>query len=294
MLGSSRTVNALKAKELEAQLAREAGVPVWAFNFGTLGAGPLTELLNLKRLLREGIHPDLLLVEVFPAVLAGQESVAHAELYRFPVTRLWYRELALMRSYGYPAPELRHDWWEGCLVPWYTQRFCIVSWAAPATLPWNLRQDWFREVDDSGWVEPPQLQREAGLYQQAVARARAEYAPYLTGFRLGGPSCRALRELLDVCRHEHVATALVLMPEGSPFRSWYPADALKATDRFLRQLRQEYGIAVIDARQWIPDEDFIDSHHLLPEGAALFTERLGRTALLPLLSPSALGMHGEQ
>ena len=36
------------------------------FNFGMVGAGPLVELVVLRRLLAEGVRPDLLLVEVLP------------------------------------------------------------------------------------------------------------------------------------------------------------------------------------------------------------------------------------
>jgi hypothetical protein len=36
---------------------------------------------------------------------------------------------------------------------------------------------------------------------------------------------------------------------------------------------------VINGREWVADDDFSDSHHLLPHGAKVFTERLGREVL---------------
>src|SRR5262245_20945385 len=57
MLGSSRTTYGFQASALEPRLSEAAGRPVVAFNFGIPGAGPLMELLTLRRLLAAGVHP---------------------------------------------------------------------------------------------------------------------------------------------------------------------------------------------------------------------------------------------
>ena len=44
---------------------------------------------------------------------------------------------------------------------------------------------------------------------------------------------------------------------------------------------------VIDARRWVADDGFADAHHLLPGGAADFTNRFGREVLQPLLEGGA-------
>ena len=44
----------------------------------------------------------------------------------------------------------------------------------------------------------------------------------------------------------------------------------------LADLRREWGVPVIDARDWVADKDLWDTHHLLPEGAEVYTDRLGR------------------
>jgi hypothetical protein len=69
---------------------------------------------------------------------------------------------------------------------------------------------------------------------------------------------------------------LVLMPEGSEFRSWYPPSELPQIESFLGALQREYQVPLVDARTWIADDDFADSHHLLLPGAAQFTKRLGQ------------------
>jgi hypothetical protein len=52
---------------------------------------------------------------------------------------------------------------------------------------------------------------------------------------------------------------------------------------FLGALRTEFGVDIVDARLWVADEDYNDSHHLLQSGAARFTERLTAEHLVPWL-----------
>src|SRR5262249_33775514 len=61
MLGSSRTMFGLKGDRLEDPVSAEAGRRAVVFNFGTTGAGPFKNLMNLSRLLADGVRPDLLL-----------------------------------------------------------------------------------------------------------------------------------------------------------------------------------------------------------------------------------------
>jgi hypothetical protein len=78
------------------------------------------------------------------------------------------------------------------------------------------------------------------------------------------------------------------MPEGTGFRALYSADAHRQIDAFLAGLTAAHGTPLIDARTWVDDDGFFDLHHLLPKGAAVFTRRLGREAILPLLRGSSL------
>jgi hypothetical protein len=281
MLGSSRTTAGFNAGRLEKELSQELQRPVVVFNFGLTGAGPLMQLLDLQRLLAKGIRPDLLLIEVLPPLLTGH--IPHSELNRLPVHRVWLAELPLLARYGGALDEMRKTWWETWPVPCYTRRFAIVSRLLPAWLPYQLRMDWAYQIDDSGWVASPVNRSTPELRRRAVERARNEYLGYLVGFRLGGPACQALRELLELCRSEGIAAAFVLMPEGTEFHSWYPPGVWPQIENFLTGLGREYAVPLINAREWMADEDFSDSHHLLPRGATVFTDRLGREALVPLV-----------
>jgi hypothetical protein len=280
MFGTSRTAMGLMPGPLEEQLGRALGRPVAVFNFGIPGAGLIAQRINLKRMLDEGIKPDLVLIEILPPLLAGQ--VPPVEKTRLPPTRLEWSELPLLVRFGFPRAEVRRDWWATWAIPWYRHRFTLLSHYLPAWLPSKIRQDWCRAVDNTGWFSALVRPETPAAYRKVVEIAREQYVDYLTEFRLGGPSCEALRETLEVCRREGIATALVLMPEGSEFRGWYSQDARRQIRSFLGGLCREFDAPLIDAERWIADEDFSDSHHLLHHGATSFTRRLGR-ATVPLL-----------
>src|SRR5262249_39956547 len=62
------------------------------------------------------------------------------------------------------------------------------------------------------------------------------------------------------------------------------------TDRYLGRLGAEYGVPLIDTRDWMNDTDFADGFHLWPEAAAVFTERFAPEVLpagAPLRPPPA-------
>jgi hypothetical protein len=235
-------------------LSQSLAHPVIVFNFGTTGAGPVTELLHLRQLLAQGLGPDLLLIEVLPPLLAGQASTQEA------------------------------PWWDTWPVPWYTYRHDLLDRWLPVLVPYAARKDWLYRMDDSGWTPGPAKPPSPERYQAAVERTRREYAVYFQSFQLQQEPCQAVREALELCRRRHIRAGLVLMPEASLFRSWYAPSAWDQVTGFLGRLEQEFGVLIVNARTWIPDEEFSDGHHLLLGGADHFTDRLGREVLTPLLT----------
>jgi hypothetical protein len=282
MLGSSRTQAGFKAAALEGPLGESLGRPAVAFNFGVAGGGPLTELLTWRRLRRDGARPDLLLVEVLPPLLTASVPPAELNEERLPADRLRWSDLALVERYA-SRPDLRRDWRLGGAAPFYGRRLALVSRLAPGLLPQGSRMDGAWRVDPSGGVPTTYEYPTPEQRQRALARAREEYRYYLSDFRLGGPACDGLCELLASCRQDGVPAALVLMPEGPVFRSWYPPGAGRAVRDWLEAVGERLDVPLIDAREWMEEDDFVDSHHLLPEAAGRFTRRLGSEGVLPLL-----------
>src|SRR5262249_19735689 len=135
---------------------------------------------------------------------------------------------------------------------------------------------------DSGWQAIRQL--DANEVRRRTNATRAIYFPLLQDFHVAAISDRATREFLDLCRQEGIRVALLLTPEGSEFQSWYPPDAWPRLTTYCADLAREYGVPVVNARDWLSDGDFSDSHHALLPAAETYTRRLGREVLQPLLA----------
>jgi hypothetical protein len=91
----------------------------------------------------------------------------------------------------------------------------------------------------------------------------------------------AFHALLDLCRQQGIPVVLVLMPEGKDFKGLYPPALRSGLDALIINLVQETGVPLVDARDWLDEQDLFDSHHALPSGAALFTQRLSQEVILP-------------
>jgi hypothetical protein len=284
-LGTSRTQMGFRP-DLLPELQIDNGRRLLAFNFGIQGAGPVVQLLCLYRLLAEGIRPRLLIVEVLPPLL--HQEGAYREESWFKLDRLEWRDLPVARRYFARPKRLYYRWARTELVATFTHRFSILCRYAPGWLPTEYLNDMannfgWNDADRWGW-RAMHTERTPEFYHEAMLRAHGEYYFALHPFRVTEGPDRALHELLDLCRAERIPTMLMLMPEGTEFRTYfYPPEAQVAINRYIADVSQAYETPVIDARTWVADEGFIDSHHLVPDGAARFTERLGREVLQPYL-----------
>jgi hypothetical protein len=138
-------------------------------------------------------------------------------------------------------------------------------------------------MSDCGW-QPQFLSVTDDQRQRYSLLVRNQYQEALRDFQLAPQSLRALGDLLHLCQQRGIPFALVAMPEGDSFRALYPAPAEAKFQTLLTELGQRWQARVIDARSWVPEEGFWDTHHLLPCGAAVFTQRFDREVLTPLLA----------
>jgi hypothetical protein len=276
MIGSSRTQLSFRPELLPPPRTAD-GTEALVFNFSHRGAGPAMNLVELRRLLRAGIRPDWLVLEIMPSQLGdpGQRILlATANVKDLSVTR-HYRNPLLV--YGVFA--------RGALVPCYKYRMFLAHEAIPGWVP---SDDWAREQiplgplgGDFAWHAVSNA--DAEYVRRATQSAHDSYKPALQALRLVDLSDRATHDLLDLCRRRGIPVVLVLSPEGPLFQSWYSPEARALVDGYCAAVSREYGAPLIDARDWLDEADFLDSHHVATRGAEKFTRRLGREVLQPLV-----------
>jgi hypothetical protein len=279
MLGSSRTNYGIDAARMEAVLSNTLGRPVSAFNFGTLGGGPVTELLHLECLLAAGIKPNLLLIEVLPPFLAGQLPVPPEARWLPQSSRLSADDRALLLHYGYPVAELRRTQQLSWTIPIYAHRSALLSRLLPCWLPYAERLDWAWNGDEHGWTALPK-RLTPQRYQESLRIDRDNFAAAFTGYRVRGAPAEALCRLLETCRQHQIPALAVLMPEGKPFHSWYSRGTESQVEALQDEVMRRYGVQCIDAREWAVETDFFDAHHLAAAGAMRFTDRLSRSLIM--------------
>jgi hypothetical protein len=280
-IGSSRTVYGLRGQVAEPCLERRVGRPVVLFNMGFHGAGPVLNRLNLERLFRGGVRPDLVLVEVLPVLLTNQPLISELMPSRVSASRLGHEELPLMEHLAArERPHLSREWWSCQVMPLSTYRFSILSALAPNFLALKVRTNNYVGADASGWVPLPR--RPPAVEREALAFAEFEYRRGLQFFQLSPRILAAVRETVQRCAEEGVPAALVVMPEGPAFQSWYAPGVWEQIRAALTGLSRECGAPFIDLHDSVAEDGFIDSHHLYPDGASRYTMALARR-LVPLL-----------
>ena len=285
-VGSSRTQNGVNAGLVESPLTKQLGRPVAAFNFGCPGAGPITNAVYMRRLLAEGVKPSVVVIEVHPLLLAEQTEVP-PEAHWFQSIRLRPDELLLVRQFGFSVETPDAHGYRGWFLPLHEYRIPLVDRYATQMSVLQVPMGVQHLSDKNGFVRSQAAGPE--WRPKMLERAHRQYASFLANYQPGGCEVVALRDLLETCRAAGIRTALMLTPESSEFRSWYPEAGRAQFASLLRELAREFACPIIDGTEWVPDECLSDGHHLTASGADVFTDRLIREGLAPWLASSGTG-----
>jgi hypothetical protein len=263
--------------------------PRLVFNYGVVGGGPLYELVFLRRLLSDGICPELILIEVHPPLLNAVDGLRVAlspDAIRCDAGDLRVQ----LRHVDRPGP-LALQWLRLRLAPCHWYRHAMLSRAAPSwvTADPELAMQGFNRPDGFGWAASPW-----GLPTDTERRRRSvwtfdAYAPAVANFAVSREADGALREMLEVCDRAGIGAALILMPEESTYRRLFSQRTKERTETYLDQLCAEFRVPLIDARGWCDDEDFCDGQHLVAAGAERFTAQLDTRTLRPILTARRVG-----
>jgi hypothetical protein len=268
-LGSSRMAMAF-APELLPPLTAADGRPVTAFNFSHVGAGPIYVRMTYDRLLREGIVPDAVVLELMPAFLVEEWRKVYTEAAAAGDIELLCRYV--------PPSRIHSAYARGRLLGARSQRQVFSSWltgseaGSPDDTLGPLGGETKRLRDT---VEPWEA-------AEGVRRSAAQFGGFLEHFEVDPGADRAVRDLLTDCRDRGVPAVVLLSPESTEFRAISPAATQAAVTEYLRRLAAATGAAYVDAREWLPDDRFADGHHVTRAGQQLFTRQLGREVLTPL------------
>ncbi len=290
-LGSSRTANGVSPSDFADWEPRNGPRPV-VFNFATLGAGPIRELLTLRRLLAHGIRPDWLVVEVWPAfwldrghyeehlpILQGDAQLSDVAVLRRLYDCGWETFTRMVETNLMPVVHFR------------TELFCAY---VPFLVSERAREEVLRSrvhwetLDPWGWLPIRWPRMSAEQFARHVVQARDLTQPRLEELRVTKNADWAIRTLLDECRQRRIEVALAYMPEHSVLRSWYSPRALSLLQDYLTRLGREYAVPIIDTRHWLDDDSFQDVLHLHADGGRAFSARFGREVLRPLLEGAPL------
>jgi hypothetical protein len=248
-----------------------------------MGAGPVNELVCLRRLLAEGIRPDRVLLEIHPLLL--HEERGFGELDVLDVNRLAWPDLSVFARYVYDPDALYRRWFRSRLLPCLSHRVLFQMELAPRWLEPVYRNDLatMARLDNSGWTPHFRESVSSIEFQQCLELSVRGYELAFQHYRITERPDRAVREMLEICRSERIAAGLFLMPESSGFQAAYTPDIREKLGDYLARVSRDYEAPVFDATDAAADSGFADGHHLLPSGAAAFASRFERDILTPFL-----------
>jgi hypothetical protein len=287
-MGTSRTWWGFDARRFK-ESATDAGLgrPISAFNFSMPGMGPVTMRLYLKRLRERGVVPELVVIELLPTMLLDADGAAWES--NVLADRLTPAEIGMMAAYGVPEAKAREAWWRVARDPWGELRFKLLARVRPEWIPRDVIWHQINQTDAYGWRGRLNVTVTEEERQRLTAIMVRSYREPLAGWNPGPRSTSALRDLLRDLRDGGTTALLVWMPEARPIRALHSPDVDARIAGFLDGVSAEFGTAWVDARTWFRDEDFFDSQHILPHAAEVYTDRLGRDYIFPLLrSPGVL------
>jgi hypothetical protein len=274
-LGSSRVAHGFDARR--ATGSNDAVV----FNFGVPGSGPYFQTVMMDRLRDDGVRTDVLFLEVLHSFYnaAGVRSLDASLL---DGARFNYGEAVGLLHYGTKSNS-------GPLRRWALAR-ALPVYRHQAELRERIGLDVFRPgegptppfapIDPLGYRE---REIDKQMHPKLTELAHKQYDPFYTAFRFDADAWARLTGTIDRARASGTDVVVVLMPEGSEFRALYTPEVRAVVDAMVRRLRDEVGVTVVDARQWLDDAAFYDQHHLLPNGARIFADRFRTGALEPAL-----------
>jgi hypothetical protein len=292
LLGSSRIKYSVCPDAMQIH-ATEAGSQPIIYNFGINGMGTIRELMYMRRLLADGIRPKWLLLELWPPLWAESGFFRESRMV-LGEDDLHWRDLPLVLRYFRGEREILRVGLRKSVLPVSDYRSRLLEATVRGLVPLEQMRDIKRHMSDwvpadaLGWYPLPWGANTPQDRHRAIEHGEEEMKPLVDPLVIDPRSDSALRELLTDCRKHQIKVAIILMPEHSRTRSWYPPQARSVMREYLHRLEKEYDLPVVDTRQWTRDEDFADYCHMATSGVPSYSQRLGREVVQPLIEGKPL------
>jgi hypothetical protein len=274
-VGSSRVGGAVAGAEWETLSEPKSTRPTpFLFNMGRAGAGPLLQLMTLKRNYAAGIRPALVLLEYWPPMMSQTKDTS--DFKRIAPDQVFAGDLPFVRDYAEDGGEFERAVWRSRLNPIWRMRLTFMQQLEPEWLAWAKRMEilWVF-LDRWGWLPGADCPTENSTERiRKVSNWAETFRPQFRSFQITPRPDRALRESVALAREHGAAVGFVYLPESSEFRSWYPAKAEQMASEYLRSLSEELHVPVINARTWLDDGCFADGFHLSKIGGIDFSRKL--------------------
>lgn len=293
LLGSSRVKYSICPGAMD--ICTRTGERPVIYNFGIDAMGPIRSLMYLRRLLAEGIHPDWLLMEVWPLLFT--EANIFQEARQVPIEDdVHWRDVPLVCRYFRNDLAVMHQVLRSNLLPISAFRSPLIDATVRFLLPQQQADEMSRRLhdwlpdDDGGWFPMPEVWKlNTPQRQRGIERTAADMKALMDPLVMDPRGNAALSELLEDCRRHGIQVALILLPEHSLTRGWYGPQARAVVGDYLGRLQQKYRVPIVDTRTWVPDDDFADDYvHLQCKGVPRLSVRLGREVVQPLVQGRAL------
>jgi hypothetical protein len=274
-LGSSRVAHGFDA--VRATGNHDAVV----FNFGIPGSGPYFQTVMMDRMREDRVRTDILFLEVLHSFYnsAGVRSLDGSLL---DGARLSYGEAVDLLHYGKKSKTgpLRR-WALARVLPIYRHQAELRDLVGLDVFqPGEAPDSPFGRIDALGYRERP---IDPAMWGELTWLAHKQYDDFYRSFEFDTAAWSRLVGTIGRARASGTDVVVVMMPEGSQFRRMYAPEVRAGVEMLIRRLRDEVGVTVIDAREWLDDSAFYDHHHLLPGGARTFADRFRTDALEPAM-----------
>jgi hypothetical protein len=290
-LGSSRTACALDEAMVNAVAQAQTGDRrLQCFNASVPAGDPIVCERVLRDLLARGVQPRLAVIEIAPEGVNHRNGWLGRYVLQFPC---WHDTPANLKDLVVTGTALRFAGTR--FVPLYVYREQIRRLCGtliddcchgrfPGTGPVPLT--------DYGFT--PGSARKAQATLAAYHRSKKMDANMVTlldiddaerslrDFRPGGNAGACLERLLSRCQANGIEPILVTVPLSSAHRRLYTSEIEAAFQAHLAGLMQKFGCRYFDYRDALPDEMFLDHHHVGAEGAEIFGRRFAAEVIARL------------